>query len=171
MRKLISILVLVPAFIYLIGYQPLFFAMQLHLKNEAREEFASTNCDIEILKFSAGEFAALERPDGNDHEFRIDGSLYDVKAIERDGNTVTVYAYADKAETGLIHKLMAWLEHENHPHKSPHHFSFNGFVADVLYDVQFLQTLNQPQQVSLAVYNFPLLQANIPVSSPPPDLA
>lgn len=171
MRNLISILVLVPALIYLIGYQPVFFAMQLRLKNEAREELASTNCDIEILKFSAGEFAALERPEGNDHEFRIGGSLYDVKAIERNGNTVTVYAYADKAETGLIHKLMVWLEHENHPHKSSHHFSIHGFVADVLRSGQFVFPISVSQNAPIAYYSFSLLQANVPVSSPPPDLA
>ncbi|MFN8286501.1 MAG: hypothetical protein U0V74_07105 [Chitinophagales bacterium] len=172
MRRFLYLLFLLPVLTYLLGYQLIFYATQQGIRNESAGIVAALALEnTDVFHFTAGEFAALDRPEGDDRELRINGDLYDIKVIERDGNVVTVYAYADKAETGLVSRFLTWLERESGSNKSCHNYSLNGFVADITITQISIPSFSEVKVECSHSYQFLITQSCVSKSTPPPDLA
>ncbi|MBE0651711.1 MAG: hypothetical protein IH595_12840 [Bacteroidales bacterium] len=102
MKPVAYILILIFSFIS-IGTSLFFFSALSHIHSEMKEQVADDK-NPQCLIFSNEDFTNLKWEEKK-KEFRLNGKMYDVSAIEIEGDQVMVYCVFDKKETNLRKKL------------------------------------------------------------------
>src|SRR5262249_42670469 len=107
LKTLINILLLAGFALNLVGYHILFYARQLEIKEEMKQNIRSlSKVDEEkdfVIDRSDEEALAKMAWDGND-EFSLNGRMYDVIETRIDGRKIIIRALADDDETSLLSK-------------------------------------------------------------------
>jgi hypothetical protein len=107
MKKIISILLLLCLLLNIIGYHLIFHLRQAEIKAEMKKVLRlKANKDDEIVfVFSLTHKKALAKLEWeDDHEFRLNGEMYDVIERKIANHKLVIRCISDKKETALIER-------------------------------------------------------------------
>ena len=150
------------------GY--VYFSIRLwQIKEEMRAQLQSLpNDQLEILSLGTEEYLNA-RVDA--HEIKVEGKMYDVARIKKEGDLVIVFCVHDTKEDsllGYLDRILSNLENDNQtPPHAVVHFSLLHYITEN-FNFQFSNSsiLLQPHTAYLEDYFFFIS----PIDSPPPRI-
>jgi hypothetical protein len=168
-RKVVSLSFLVILLINVFGYFISFSVQRNKIKEVVKHFLRGERSEAtQQFAFTEQQFASLNMV-GNDSEFTLDGSLYDVVNKELRDGRIVITAYYDHQETGLLSRFISYFSEENQSTKGKQIlpvFSLLEFVFSS-YEWKCYDTFvccNIPSYVSN------LINPSLDLASPPPDL-
>jgi len=99
-----AIVLLIAMFHYVAGYRLMYSLGILYAKEDAKACMTQENGNTKKITFSVSDFNSLKWNEQN-KEFLFHNEMYDVKTMQKSGNTYIVYAYQDNIETEIITAL------------------------------------------------------------------
>ncbi len=122
MKKLLTILLLLPLFYTQLGYYGQFILLQWQMKEAAREAWIMELPDAAFLKVSLAEVNATGKWEEAGKECWYKGHLYDVIRQQSAGNDTFLYCMDDESEERLIHQSeQVTRANQDHPDKKTGH--------------------------------------------------
>jgi hypothetical protein len=108
LKKTVSILLLFCLLFNVVGYYIVFHIRRAEIKDEMKKTLRENiyNQDQEILCFSLNDKAAISKLEWeDDHEFRLDGKMYDVIEKKVENGKLIIRCISDEKETALVKKF------------------------------------------------------------------
>lgn len=150
------------------GY--VYFSIRVwQIKVEMRTQLQSLPDDqLQILTLGAEEFINARV---DEHEIKVDGKMYDVARIKKEGDVVIVFCVHDKKEDsllGYLDRILNNLENDNQtlPHAVVHFSLLHYLSEDFNFQFSSSTTLLQPHTAYLENFFFFVP----PIDSPPPRI-
>ncbi|MFN8286503.1 MAG: hypothetical protein U0V74_07115 [Chitinophagales bacterium] len=169
MRKIVPFLFLAVILLHTTGVHFFFYGTQLKLKSDVQRILQSSDTEkLEELHFSVAEFDALLKANTLFDEFRVGDELYDLKSIERHGNTVIAHVLHDTEEESLLNIFASLFEKNSSSKSTGSNVEDNSLPEFTIQQICFV--FAQPIDViSIQPYNSSLLSGNLQHFCPPPD--
>ncbi len=115
--RAIAFVMLIAMFHYVAGYRLMYSLGILYSKEEAKECMAEKNSNIQKLTLSTSEYKSLQWSEEN-KEFSLNNEMYDVKSIQKSGDTYIITVYTDDKETDWVTSFHTFEKELFHPDQS-----------------------------------------------------
>ncbi len=175
MKKLFAILLLISFSVQIWGYHLYYKIQQRQVKNEVRSRLRNQEGDENAARFvfntSLGEDKALDWEE--DHEFRYNGTLYDVIEKKSVDGKLYIRCISDERETTLVNSYKGMLKDDfgNDSHKMPS--PLKKLFSALFENITIADPVVFPDNktLSFSLYDSPLLTVSQEVITPPPQSA
>ncbi|MBK7147909.1 MAG: hypothetical protein IPH78_03590 [Bacteroidetes bacterium] len=145
------------------------FAVQRHkVRMEVRKAInEEKKKSTALFEFTTKEFASIQQYDGG-KEFKLQGKMYDIVKLERQGNRILVYAFFDHQETSLLDKFIRFFDDQDTGTQQQNRRA-NLFMPEYVNEPFVCQIYLEFNGFRLRHTNFALQNITLAMQSPPPD--
>lgn len=146
------------------------FAVQRHkvrleVRKAIKEEKKKSTT---LFEFTTQEFASIQLFDGG-KEFKLQGKMYDIVKLERQGNRVLVYAFFDHQETSLLDKFIRFFDDQDSGSKQQNR-TVNFFMPEYVNEPFVCEIYLNFNGFRIRPTACALQHVALSMQSPPPDL-
>jgi hypothetical protein len=115
--RAIAFVMLFAMFHYIAGYRLMYSLGILYAKEQANDCMNGKNDDTKKFTFSISDYNSIQWSE-QDKEFSLNNQMYDVKSIQKSGNSYVIMAYSDDFETEMITAFNDFQKELFHPDQS-----------------------------------------------------